>query len=181
MATANIFSLLVSDEDSNILPSINSPKINNENSDPCILADSRSDISCCSSSSSEKNTKFTYEYEDGLPVWRKCNNEKPEENRQSNLNLKFKSNHNSSTDSDDNSTNNKKRKFNKFSKEEYLYLVYFVEKYGRQWSLIASEKFRKYFNNRSGKDLCAKYDALKKKEKYFQKLKKESKYVSEKF
>ncbi len=145
-----------------------SKRENDENSDSYIIVDD----------DSSNDKKFIYEYEDGLPVKRKNNSEvkKPDE-----CNLKLEidpefSDFDSINEKKD--TSFKKRKM--FSKKENLYLVYLVQKYGRIWSII-TEKFNLYFSaKRIAKDLCSKYDYIKKNKDYFEELKKKSKLISQK-
>ena len=55
----------------------------------------------------------------------------------------------------------KKKKVNKWSTKETLYLVYFVHLMGRSWVEIFL-KYEKYFENRTAQDLCNKYVKLEK-------------------
>ena len=145
-----------------------SKRENDENSDSFIIVDD----------DRSNDKKFIYEYEDGYPVKRKSNSEvkTPDEcNLKLEINPEF-SDFDSINEKKDRSV--KKRKM--FSKQENLYLVYLVQKYGRIWSTI-TEKFNIYFSaKRSGKDLCSKYDYIIKNKDYFEELKKKSKSISQK-
>ena len=55
----------------------------------------------------------------------------------------------------------KKKKMNRWSSKETLYLVYLVHKVGRSWVEILSN-YEKYFENRTAQDLCNKYVKLEK-------------------
>ena len=138
----------------------------------------------------EENNKETssYEYEDGLPVWRKCDGDKmlDKEDREIGLESPNKLNLNFIGDAkigidiniddedteleDEEQKSLNKRKIKKFSELEILLLIKSVEKYGHRWVSIA-DKYKKYFNDRSAKNLASQYDYLKKK-KNFNALKK---------
>ena len=54
-----------------------------------------------------------------------------------------------------------KKRVNKWSTNEVLHLVYFVQLMGRSWVEIFL-KYEKYFENRTAQDLCNKYVKLEK-------------------
>ena len=62
----------------------------------------------------------------------------------------------------------------RWTSKEYLYLVHFVQKVGREWTLLAKQ-YKNYFNNRTNIQLCNKYDYLEKHHALFEDLKKKSK------
>ncbi len=66
----------------------------------------------------------------------------------------------------------------KWTYKEYLYLVHFVQKIGREWTLIA-KNYKTYFNNRTNINLCNKYDYLEKHKSLLEDLKNKSKSLKQ--
>jgi hypothetical protein len=61
----------------------------------------------------------------------------------------------------------------KWDVTEVTYLVYFVEKYGRAWTLIAN-RYKECFRNRNIFDMCAKYSSLERNLRSFEFFKKQA-------
>ena len=84
----------------------------------------------------------------------------------------------SSDDEDEKENGIQQHKRKNWSDEEILYLVHFVETFGRSWVEIATN-YEKYFNSRNAQDLSNKYVKLEKNVATLEHFKKQSELIKD--